>query len=233
MKIGCCLELGTEEYGKVFTLQKQLNQARRKGTVPDTVIFLEHHPCFTVGRKGGFEHILMSEEYLNQEGIQVYESDRGGDVTYHGPGQLICYPIIDLNGYGRDVHVYARKMEQILIATLASFSIKAGRKEEYPGVWVGAAKIGAEGIAVQRWVTMHGVSLNVCPDMRHFSFIIPCGISALGVTSMEKLLGYRPIMALVREELRSQFSRIFNIVLEDIRLEQVEEMVKDAQYEPA
>ncbi|MDD3365324.1 MAG: lipoyl(octanoyl) transferase LipB, partial [Syntrophomonas sp.] len=185
---GYCLELGTEEYGKVFELQKQLNQARRNGTIPDTIIFLEHYPCFTVGRKGGFEHILVNDQFLKQQGIRVYETDRGGDITYHGPGQLVCYPILDLNGFGRDVHLYAHQMEETLIRTLGSFGIDAGRKEEYPGVWAGAAKIGAEGIGVQHWVTMHGVSLNVCPDLRHFSFIVPCGISTLGVTSMEKIL---------------------------------------------
>jgi lipoic acid synthetase/lipoyl(octanoyl) transferase len=227
MKSGCCLELGIEEYGKIFALQKRLNQARREGTIPDTVIFLEHQPCFTVGRKGGFEHILMGRDYLAQQGIRIYESDRGGDVTYHGPGQLICYPILDLNRHGRDVHIYARKMEQIMIDTLASFGICAGRREKYPGVWVDAEKIGAQGIAVQSWVTMHGVSLNICPDLRHFSYIIPCGISTLGVTSMEKILGYPLPVEMVREEMRRRFSQAFGLVLEDIGLEKAEEMVQD------
>jgi len=178
---GYCLELGIEEYGKIFQLQKQLNHARQNGSLPDTVILLEHHPCFTVGRRGGIGHILVSNQFLDQEGIRVYETDRGGDITYHGPGQLVCYPILDLNGFGCDVHGYARRMEETLIRTLESFGIAAGRKEGYPGVWAGAAKIGAEGIAIRHWVTMHGVSLNVCPDLRHFSFIVPCGISTLGV----------------------------------------------------
>jgi lipoate-protein ligase B len=226
---GYCLELGTEEYGKVFELQKQLNQARRNGTIPDTVIFLEHHPCFTVGRHGGFDHILVSNQFLEQQGIRVYETDRGGDITYHGPGQLVCYPILDLNGFGRDVHLYAHQMEETLIRTLECFGIVAGRKEEYPGVWAGAAKIGAEGIGVQHWVTMHGVSLNVSPDLRHFSFIVPCGISTLGVTSMEQALGYPVDMALVRQEMRRQLSEIFDLVLEEISMEKVKEMLTDAQ----
>ncbi len=226
---GYCLELGTEEYGMVFELQKQLNQARRKGTIPDTVILLEHHPCFTVGRHGGFDHILVSNQFLEQEGIRVYETDRGGDITYHGPGQLICYPILDLNGFGRDVHLYARLMEETLIRTLDAFGIVAGRNEQYPGVWVETAKIGAEGIGIQSWVTMHGVSLNVCPDLSHFSLIIPCGISTMGVTSMEKVLDYPVDMALVRRELRNQLSQIFNLVMEDISLEKVKELVADAQ----
>ncbi|MDD3364003.1 MAG: lipoyl(octanoyl) transferase LipB [Syntrophomonas sp.] len=226
---GYCLELGTEEYGKIFKLQKSLNYARRHGTIPDIVIFLEHHPCFTVGRRGGFEHILVNDQFLEQQGIRIYETDRGGDITYHGPGQLVCYPILNLNGFGRDVHLYAHQMETTLIRTLASFGIEAGRKEEYPGVWAGEAKIGAEGIGVQHWVTMHGVSLNVCPDLRHFSFIVPCGISTLGVTSMEKILDYPVDIALVRREMRSQLSQVFDLVLEDISIEKVKEMVADAQ----
>jgi len=221
---GYCLEIGIEEYGKVFELQKKLNQARRNGTIPDTVILLEHHPCLTIGKKGGFDHILVSDRFLDQEGIKVYETDRGGDITYHGPGQLVCYPIFDLNGFGRDVHLYARRMEETLIRTLESFDIAAGRKADYPGVWAGDAKIGAEGIGIRHWVTIHGVSLNVCPDLRHFSFIVPCGISTLGVTSMEELLGYPIDMNMVKRELRRQLSRIFNLSLKNISLEKAMEM---------
>lgn len=233
MRKGYCLQLGIEEYHKILVLQQRLNQARRQKTIPDTVIFLEHQPCLTVGRKGGLEHILRSEAYLGEQGIRVYESDRGGDVTYHGPGQLVCYPILDLAGYGSDVHLYARKLEQVLIATLAHFGIEAGRQQGYPGVWVGTSKIGAQGIAVQNWVTIHGVSLNVYPDLTHFSYIIPCGISARGVTSMEALLGYRPDMAAVRQETRLHFSRLFNLFLEDMTTERIEEMVNHAQDESA
>ncbi len=218
-----CLELGIEEYGKVLELQKKLNHARWNRTIPDTILLLEHHPCLTVGRKGGFDHILACDRILEREGIKVYETDRGGDITYHGPGQLVCYPILDLNGYGCDVHLYARRMEEALIRTLETFGIQAGRKADYPGVWAGDAKIGAEGIGVRHWVTMHGVSLNVCPNLRHFSFIVPCGISKLGVTSMEELLG-RPIeMALVKRELRGQLSRILTLTLIDISLEKAME----------
>ena len=228
---GYCLELGTEEYGKVFELQKELNVARRHGTIPDIVIFLEHHPCFTVGRHGGFDHILVSNQFLEEQGIRVYETDRGGDITYHGPGQLVCYPILDLSGFGRDVHLYAHRMEDVLIRTLRVFGITAGRKTEYPGVWVESAKIAAEGIGVQHWVTMHGVSLNVCPDLNHFSLIIPCGISALGVTSMEKILGNKVDMVMVRREMRRQFSQVFDLNLENVTIEDVKEMVGGAWYE--
>lgn len=227
------LQFETEEYGKIFELQKQLNRARREGIIPDVFIFLEHHPCYTVGRKGGLDHILVSDRFLEQEGIRVYESDRGGDITYHGPGQLVCYPILDLNERGRDVHRYAWNMEEAVIATLAAFGIQAHRKEEYPGVWVNNAKIAAEGIAVQRWVTMHGVSLNVCPELEHFSFIVPCGITQLGVTSMEAILGRNVELAEVRTEMRQQLSRIFNVVMKDVSVDRVKEMLSDVQYREA
>lgn len=228
---GYCLELGTEEYGKILTLQQELNQARRNGTIPDIVIFLEHHPCFTVGSRGGFNHILVSKPFLDEQGIRVYETDRGGDITYHGPGQLVCYPILDLTGFERDVHLYAHRMEETLIRTLKTFGITAGRKKEYPGVWVESAKIAAEGIAVQHWVTMHGVALNICPDLNHFSFIIPCGISALGVTSMEKILGHQVDLAQVRKEMRHQLSEVMDLDLKDVTLKQVKEMLEGAGHE--
>ena len=225
---GYCLELGLEEYDTALRLQHSLNAARRQGIIPDTVIFLEHHPCFTVGRKGGFEHILADDEQLNQQGIAVYETDRGGDVTYHGPGQLICYPIIDLNDYGCDVQAYARRLEEVIIRTLKHYGITAGRKPGYPGVWVGSAKIAQEGIGVQNWVTMHGVSLNVCPKMQHFSLIIPCGISNYGVTSMEQLLDHPVDIAAVRQEMRRQFSEVFDLLLEDVDPEDLRRMANEA-----
>ena len=223
---GYCLEIGIEEYGKAFALQKRLNRARRNKAIPDTVILLEHRPCFTVGRKGGFDHILVSNEFLEREGIQIYETDRGGDITYHGPGQLVCYPIFDLNGFGCDVHSYVRRMEDALIGTLKNFGITADRRKDYPGVWVGAAKIGAEGIGVRQWVTMHGVALNVCPDLRHFSFIVPCGIYNLGVTSMAEHLEYAVNMDKVKKEVRNQIGAIFNLTLEDVSLEKIMELTE-------
>lgn len=226
---GYCLDLGKEEYGEIYLLQKQLNLARREGVILDTVLLLEHDQCFTIGRKGGSDHILVGDDQLQMEDIKVYESDRGGDVTYHGPGQIICYPIINLKNHGSDVHLFARQMEEVLICTLDTFGIRAGRKQEYPGVWVGNAKIGAEGIAIQNWVTMHGVSLNVCPNLQHFSYIVPCGISQLGVCSMQQLLNTDIDIAQVKKEIRKQFCRIFNLHLDDIGLKKIKEMVSHAQ----
>lgn len=230
---GYCLELGTMEYEQAFELQKKLFNARRQGSIGDTVIFVEHPPCFTIGRHGGFDHILASPEFVESQGIRVYETDRGGDITYHGPGQIVCYPILDLKGFGRDVHLYAHLMEEFLIRTLGAFGIKAGRHPDYPGVWVGTAKVAAEGIAVQHWVTMHGVSLNVCPNMMHFTFIIPCGISTLGVTSMAQLLGHNVDINAVKQEMRRQFSEVFAIELQTMSLDQVMQLVEGIKHEPA
>ncbi len=218
---GYCLELGINEYGEMLGLQEALNRARKMETIPDTLLLLEHDPCITIGRKGGFDHILASQEMIEAQGIRVYETDRGGDITYHGPGQIVCYPIIDLSNYGRDAHAYADKMEEMLIESLSSFGIRAGRKAKYPGVWVGQEKIGALGIGIRQWVTMHGVSLNICPNMGHFSLILPCGISTLGVTSMEKILGHRIDIGEVRREIRKQFGKTFEIQLEDRDLEKM------------
>lgn len=218
---GFCVDLGPVDYGEIFLLQEKLNKARSQGKINDLVLLLEHQPCFTIGRKGGFEHILVNDRVLEKEGIRLYETDRGGDITYHGPGQLICYPIIDLGGYGRDVHDYARRLEKVLIKTLESYGIRAGRKAEYPGVWVGQSKIAAMGIGVRRWITMHGVSLNVCPDMNHFSLIVPCGLTGFGVTSMTEQLGEPVDIAEVRQQLRLQFSREFDLELADISLQEL------------
>lgn len=221
-------ELGETEYRKIFDLQLKLNAARRKNLIPDTVLVLAHHPCFTVGRKGGYNHILVSQETLTKIGIRVYETDRGGDITYHGPGQVICYPIIDLRNFGRDVHQFAHRLEEAFIRTLAAFGIEAGRKQGFPGVWVGNSKIAAEGIAIERWVTMHGIALNVNPDLNHFALIVPCGLAAAGVTSMEKELGRAVNIQMVRDELRSQISQIFDLELENISRPVLEGMIADA-----
>ncbi len=228
-RTGYCLELGIEDYSKIFKLQQRIHEARKQGNILDTVIFLEHYPCYTIGRKGGFEHILVSDRVLEQEGIKVYETDRGGDITYHGPGQLICYPIIDLNDYGRDVHVYARRMEKVIIRTLEQFGIEAGRRQGFPGVWVGSSKIAAMGIGLRHWVTMHGVSLNVCPNMKYFSLIVPCGLSAFGVTSMEIELNRPVSVSVLRKEMRRQYCQLFEIQLRDINLEEIEQRLEEVE----
>ena len=207
------LDLGVEEYGHAYDLQLRLHALRLAGQIPDVVVALEHKPCITFGRAAETGNIVATEEQLQAAGVAVYPTDRGGDVTYHGPGQLVLYPIIDLTAYGKDVHAHARRLEQVLIDTLQSFGVQATRKKEYPGVWTDRGKIGAIGIRVSRWVTLHGVSLNVMPDMSHFSLIVPCGIREHGVVSLSDLLGSPVEMVTVKARARAAFEQVFQVRL--------------------
>lgn len=210
---GIWLDFSRSDYESMCRIQAVLHQKRHQNTIPDVAILLEHSPCITIGSSGGYNNILADNTLLKKLGISVHETTRGGNITYHGPGQLVCYPIMALTQDERDLHAYARKMEEVMIQTLLAFGIQAGRKPQFPGVWVADAKIGAMGIAVRKWTTMHGISLNVCPDMRHFDLIVPCGIAAHGVTSMQRVLG-RPIdVEEVKEKMRSKFCEIFEIAM--------------------
>ncbi|WP_051309947.1 lipoyl(octanoyl) transferase LipB [Desulfogranum japonicum] len=219
LKTGVWLDLATSDYAEMARVQNILRQKRQQEVIPDVVILLEHSPCITIGSSGGYQNLLADTDVLDAYGITVHDTSRGGNITYHGPGQLVCYPIVSLEGE-RDLHAYARKMEEVMIRTLSSFGIVAERKPEFPGVWVQNAKIGAMGIAVRKWVTMHGIALNVCPDLTHFSLIVPCGIASNGVTSMEEVLGHSVDPNMVRIEMRKHFSRIFQMSFRSGKLEQ-------------
>ncbi len=219
-KSGVWLDFSRRDYAEMYRLQKSLRNKRQQDEISDVVILLEHTPCITIGSSGGYHNLLADKAVLEKNGITVHDTSRGGDITYHGPGQLVCYPILSLEDDERDLHAYAHKMEEVMIRTLKTFGITAGRKSKFPGVWVKNAKIGAIGIAVRKWVTMHGISLNVCPDLKHFSFIVPCGITTNAVTSMTEVLE-RPVdISSVRIEMRKQFSDIFNISMCSGELEQ-------------
>lgn len=227
---GFSLRLGIREYDEILNLQKRMNLARKKNAIPDTVIFLEHYPCITIGAQGNHDSITVSRQLLNKQDIKVYETDRGGSVTYHGPGQIVCYPIIDLNNFGCDVTTYARNLEEMVIRTLTSFGISSRRKKGYPGVWVDSKrKIAAQGISVDRWVTMHGISLNVSPVMEHFTLIIPCGLREYEVVSMKEYLGQAVDVSSVLSEMIRQFSRLFDIELEEIGEDKIVELLNHAQ----
>ncbi|AGL03434.1 lipoate-protein ligase B/lipoate synthase [Desulfoscipio gibsoniae DSM 7213] len=203
------LDLATEDYFRTLELQRELQKQRMEGAIPDCLLVLEHPPTFTLGRAGGADNILVNEDRLAREGIGVYNVERGGDVTYHGPGQLVGYPILDLKNYGRDVHRLVERLEEVLIRTLAAFGITAGRRTGLPGVWVDKAKIASIGLAITRWVTMHGFALNVQPDMRHFGMINPCGLQGVTMTSMSGLLGRQvsleEVKSRVVEEMAGEF----------------------------
>lgn len=208
--------LGRIGYGEALDLQARLVDERRRGDIGDTLLLLEHPPVITLGVKtrGKPSNIIASPETLAAEGVSVFETGRGGDITYHGPGQLVGYPIFDLRPDRCDVHRYVRDLEEALIVALREFGIEGGRLAGRTGVWVGAEgreeKIAAIGVRISRWITSHGFALNVSTDLRHFQLIVPCGIADRGVTSIARVLG-RPVpMADVEDAVIRAFRTILN-----------------------
>jgi lipoyl(octanoyl) transferase len=201
-------ELGRIGYGPALVLQQELIAARKAGTVPDQLLLLEHPHVITLGRNGHQENLLASAEIMERAGISFFPTDRGGDVTYHGPGQLVAYPILDLREWKRDVGAFVRGVEQTMIDTLAQYGIQAGRIPKLTGVWVGDRKIGAIGVHISRWVTSHGLALNVSTDLSYFQYIVPCGLTK-PVTSMAQL-GVRVTLEEVSRTLAAHFGRIFD-----------------------
>jgi lipoyl(octanoyl) transferase len=200
--------LGQVPYDDAWTLQNRVADQRRAGLVPDTLILLEHPHTYTIGRSGIRDHVFLNEEQLAARGITCLDVDRGGDVTYHGPGQLVGYPILDL-GPKPDVGLYLRNLEACLIDVLSDFGITAGRLSGYTGVWIGDRKIAAIGIKVSQGVTTHGFALNVSTDLSLFTHILACGIPDKGVTSMALELGEAPSMAAVEEAVIARFFERF------------------------
>ena len=184
--------LGLVPYDEALTMQRQLVEERRAGRVPDLLLLLQHPAVITLGVKGdgGRANIVATDERLAELGIAVHETGRGGDVTYHGPGQIVGYPILDLKPDRCDVHRYVRDLEEVMIRVCADYGIAAGRIKGLTGAWVGAEKIGAIGVRLSRWITMHGFAFNVSTDLDHFKLIVPCGISDRGVTSLEHATGH-------------------------------------------
>jgi lipoyl(octanoyl) transferase len=203
------INLGIVDYREAHDLQKRLLKEQIDGSGQDTLLLLQHNPVITIGRSGSRDNILLSESALRKAGIEVFEIERGGDVTYHGPGQLTGYPIINLQNFRKDVHWYLRQLEEVIIRVLAEYDVTAGRIENYTGVWVGNEKVAAIGIGVRRWITYHGFAFNINPDMSHFGMITPCGITDKGVTSLERLLGYKVDIDEVAERVASVFAEIF------------------------
>lgn len=178
-------ELGRIDYAESLVLQQRLHTRRRAGEIPDVVLIVEHEPIFTIGRSGSRDHLLVPSEVLVREGINVHKVDRGGDITYHGPGQLVAYPIVDLRAYGKDIKGYIRRLETAAINTLEGFGIDAARSPGYPGVWASGRKIASIGVCVRGWVTRHGLALNVDVNPAHFGMIRPCGLEVKAVSMVE------------------------------------------------
>ena len=214
MKRILTVELGRTSYGECWDLQRRVFALRSANAVQDLLLLTEHDPVYTIGTSGDDNHLLARPEELVQRGVTVVHNDRGGDITFHGPGQLVGYPILDLGGYYRDLHRYLHDLEEVVIRSLAHFGIPAGRMEGYTGVWVGQEKICAIGVKSSRWITMHGFALNVATDLSFFGRIIPCGIFEKGVTSMEAVLGRSIGAEEVTKAVIEQFGGVFGTVME-------------------
>jgi lipoyl(octanoyl) transferase len=204
--------LGRVAYGTALELQKQLVEQRKAGTIPDQLLLLEHPPVITLGVKTRNErsHVVATSDVLEDEGVEVFESGRGGDVTYHGPGQLVGYPILDLHPDRCDVHRYVRDLEDVLIRAVTRFGVSSSRLPGLTGTWVGDRKLAAIGVRIARWVTSHGFALNVSTNLSHFGLIVPCGITDKGVTSIVELTGRSVPMSHVEDAVAQAFCEVFH-----------------------
>ena len=203
-------KLGTIDYDKAHALQHDLQARRIEGVIEDTVLLLEHPPVLTLGRSARARHVLAPSSVLDAKGITVREVGRGGDVTYHGPGQLVAYPIIDLKPNRRDVRRYVWSLEEAMIRTCADFGLEASRVEGLNGAWIGNGKVGAVGVRISRWVTMHGLALNANTDLSHFGLIVPCGIQGKDVTSISRELGEERRVEDVLEPLAHHLAALYD-----------------------
>jgi lipoyl(octanoyl) transferase len=217
-------DLGKMNYKKALKIQETLMFLRQKGELEDTLLLVEHPHVITLGRRADVNNIVVSGETLSKNGIEIIEVNRGGDVTYHGPGQIVGYPVFDLTDYGRDIRAFVRNIEEIFLRMLEKeFDIHARTDEKkYTGVWVENYKITAIGIAVKKWVTMHGFAFNVSTDLKYFDWIVPCGLYDRGVTSLEKLLGIHPQFEELKKLTIKYFCDVFGVKPKIITLNQLE-----------
>ena len=203
--------LGRVPYADALALQKQLVEERREGRIGDVLLLVEHPHVLTLGVRGdgGRSHILAAPDLLESRGVSVHETGRGGDITYHGPGQIVGYPIIDLKPDRCDVHRYVRDLEEVLIRVAGEYGLTGERVAGLTGVWIGGQKVAAIGVRIARWITSHGFALNVTTDLDYFNLIVPCGIADRGVTSLSKLLGRAVDRRDVEDRLIQRFSEVF------------------------
>ena len=206
-------KLGRVPYQKALDLQLELLEMRKNGEIGDTLLLLEHPPTFTIGRRGNMGNLLAAKDYLSKAGIHFEVISRGGDITYHGPDQLVGYPIMDLNEMGRDIHKYLRNLEETIIVSLEDFGIRARRIKGVTGVWVKWHKIASIGVGIKRWITYHGFALNVNTDLSYFDMIVPCGIQNVQMTSIQRWSSQKGgvDMTNVEESIIKAFSQVFDI----------------------
>lgn len=216
------IELGTMDYQKAWDLQRHLWSLRVAGSIPDLLLVLEHHHVFTLGRRGNRSHLKVSEDVLGAMKMPIFHVERGGDVTYHGPGQMILYPIFNLKDYGyRFIH-YIGQLEEAILSVLDDFGIKGRRDSSNRGVWAGGDKVASVGVTVKRWVSFHGLALNYATDLKYFNLIHPCGLEEVKMTSMEQILGEKVSRERLTERFGFHFKQLFPREWEDKRLEELE-----------
>jgi lipoate-protein ligase B len=208
------VDLGRTDYKATWDLQKKLVGLRHQNDISDVLLFTEHNPVITMGRASSTGNLLCSPEELKTRNVELYEIERGGDITFHGPGQLVFYPILDLNGHGRDLHRYLRNLEETIITALKNYGIDAVTKEGLTGVWANDHKLAAIGVAVSRWITYHGAALNVSTDLDYFRLITPCGITEFSVGSMESTLGASIELDDVKNGIERSFADVFDSFIE-------------------
>jgi lipoyl(octanoyl) transferase len=219
------VNLGTTKYADAWELQKEIFSARLSQRIGDVLLLTEHESVFTFGKGADKNHLLADDEELAKKKIDMFWIDRGGDVTYHGPGQIVGYPIIDLNNHYNDVHRYLRDLEEMIIRTLEEYSVHGSREKEFTGVWVKDEKIAAIGVKISKWITMHGFAFNINTDISFYDRIIPCGIFHKGVTSLHHVLGKRIEVAEVYEKLIIHFVEIFGFEVKQTSKEELTSML--------
>lgn len=218
---GYIIDLGLIDYKKAWDLQRDLWSRRVRGELPDLLLFLEHPHVITLGRRGNRSYLIASQEVLDAMAIPVYHVERGGDVTYHGPGQLVVYPILDLKGYGYRLIRYVDQLEEVVLRTLKDFGMEGKKDSLNRGVWVNGEKIASLGVTIKRWVSFHGLALNYETDLSHFDLIYPCGLVGKKMTSMEKILGKKVARESLIEKISFHFKEIFLRDWEERKLEEL------------
>jgi lipoyl(octanoyl) transferase len=245
------VDLGLIRFAEAFALQKRVVAARKAEAIADVLLLCEHPPVITLGRNGNREHLLASERVLRQKNVEFHATNRGGDITYHGPGQVVGYPVVNLSAIRRDVVWYVRMLEEVMIRTCSDFGIASGREPGKTGVWAnpdtrpfkpdevtpgtpggGTEKIGAIGVHISRWVTSHGFAFNVSTDLRFFDLIVPCGIAGRAATSLEKVLGRGVRATEVAPNLARHFGEVFGLEMKAVSREDLFEALERFEPQP-
>jgi lipoate-protein ligase B len=227
------VNMGRTSYRDCWRLQHRLFGLRSRNAIGDVLLLTEHEPVYTLGTAGKESHLLADEHTLRASGADVVHVDRGGDITFHGPGQLVGYPILQLSNYRTDLHWYLRQLEEVVLRVLAHFGVKGTRDPDYTGVWIGSEKVCAIGVRSRQWVTMHGFALNVSTDLKYFRHIIPCGIFERGVTTLCDALGGKVELPLVSEMVTAEFGEVFVTTMNALTLQTLESLSETFERTPS